>query len=285
MEIIHHIPALRAQVAKWRAAGARVGFVPTMGYLHTGHGSLIEQAKKENDHVVVSIFVNPTQFGVNEDLATYPRDLEGDTALCEQLGVSVIFYPTETEMYPQGREVAVSIGLPSLSQYLCGKSRPTHFNGVCLVVLKLFNMVQPHRAYFGKKDYQQYKIIQTMVQALNLDLEIIGCDIIREASGLALSSRNSYLSEAEKTQALVLWESLNLAQQCLNEGEREVANILKAITALIETKPLARIDYVSFVDEETLTPVTTLEKPVLLALAVFIGKTRLIDNRVFGGNK
>ena len=281
MEVEYKIKEIRDKVKAWKKEGYSVGFVPTMGYLHEGHASLIDQAKSSNDKVVVSIFVNPTQFGPTEDLEAYPRDFEADAKLCEKYGVDAIFFPSPEEMYPDGYKIETQIALPRLAQNLCGKSRPTHFAGVCLVVLKLFNIVTPTHAYFGKKDYQQFRIIKTMVQELNLDIQVIGCEIVRETSGLALSSRNTYLSAEEKNQALVLSESLNLAKKLLEKNETDTTQIINKMKELIAQKDLAKIDYISIVDEKTLTDVINIEGKILIALAVFVGKTRLIDNMVY----
>ena len=285
MEVEYKTKDIRDKVRKWKQQGMSVGFVPTMGYLHDGHASLIKKAKSENDKVVVSIFVNPTQFGPTEDLSTYPRDFESDAKLCEGLGVDAVFAPTEVEMYPHGRNIKTTIAVPQLSTNLCGQSRPIHFAGVCLVVIKLFNIVTPTRAYFGKKDYQQYRIIKTMIEELDTDIEIIGCDIVREANGLALSSRNSYLSAVEKEEALVLSESLILAEKSLKAGETNAFTIQTQIEQKIKGKASAKIDYIKIVNEQTLEDVEKIENKILIALAVFIGKTRLIDNLVFDPKK
>ena len=234
-----------------------------MGYLHEGHKSLIDAARKENDRVVVSIFVNPMQFGPTEDLESYPRDLKKDAALCEAAGVDIIFHPEPEEMY---------------ATELCGKSRPIHFRGVQTVVLKLFHIVTPDRAYFGQKDAQQLAVIRRMVKDLNVDTRIIGCPIIREDDGLAKSSRNTYLNAEERQAALVLNRSLKAGKALVDAGETRACVIKSAITAEIEKEPLAKIDYVDVVDFDTITPVEKLEGSILVAIAVYIGKTRLIDN-------
>lgn len=279
MILLKTIDEVRKQVKEWKKAGLSVGFVPTMGYLHEGHGSLITKARENNDKVVVSIFVNPMQFGPNEDLASYPRDIEKDMAYVNELGGDLIFNPEPEEMYD--KEFCSYVDMSVLTEELCGLSRPVHFRGVCTVVNKLFNIVSPDRAYFGQKDAQQLAIIQRMVKDLNMDLEIIGCPIVREEDGLAKSSRNTYLNEEERKAALVLSKSLNLAKEKLDAGCKDVEEIRNTIVKYIEQEPLARIDYVKIVDTLTMQQVSNLDKPVLIALAVFIGKTRLIDNLVF----
>lgn len=279
MKIVHTVEAVRGQVKEWRAAGLSVGLVPTMGYLHEGHKSLIDRAVKENDRVVVSVFVNPMQFGPAEDLASYPRDLNRDAALCEAAGADLIFNPEPENMYSD--DFSSFIDMNTLTKGLCGKSRPIHFRGVCTVVGKLFNIVQPDKAYFGQKDAQQLAVIRHMVNDLNFNLEIVGCPIIREADGLAKSSRNTYLSPEERQAALILSKSLELGRELIEAGERDAETIKQAVTELIQTEPLARIDYVELVDWNTLEPVERIEGPVLNAIAVYIGKTRLIDNHIY----
>ena len=276
MEIYGEISKVRAAVKAWKKEGLTVGFVPTMGYLHEGHKSLIDAARKENDRVVVSIFVNPMQFGPTEDLESYPRDLKKDAALCEAAGVDIIFHPEAEELYADG--FCSYVDLNGVSTELCGKSRPIHFRGVQTVVLKLFHIVTPDRAYFGQKDAQQLAVIRRMVKDLNVDTTIIGCPIIREADGLAKSSRNTYLSEKERQAALVLNHSLKAGKALVDAGETRASVIKSAITAEIEKEPLAKIDYVDVVDFDTITPVETLTGSILVAIAVYIGKTRLIDN-------
>lgn len=276
MRIEPTVAGVRKQVKEWRAQGLSVGLVPTMGYLHEGHASLIRAAREGNDKVVVSIFVNPMQFGPTEDLASYPRDLEKDSSLCESLGVDLIFHPEPEEMYHPGFSSFVDMTV--LTQELCGLSRPVHFRGVCTVVSKLFHIVQPDRAYFGQKDAQQLAVIRHMVDDLNMDVEIVGCPIIREADGLAKSSRNTYLSKEERQAALILSKSIRLGQKLAQEGEKDAAKIVAAMTELIQTEPMARIDYVKAVDGLTMQQITTVQKPMLVAIAVYIGKTRLIDN-------
>ena len=276
MQIATTINEVRANVKAWKKEGLSVGFVPTMGYLHEGHGSLISRARKENDKVVVSIFVNPMQFGPGEDLESYPRDLDKDSAYCESLGADLIFHPEPEEMYTDG--FCSYVDMSVLTEELCGLSRPVHFRGVCTVVNKLFNIVQPDRAYFGQKDAQQLAIIKRMVQDLNMDLEIIGCPIVREEDGLAKSSRNTYLSEEERQAALVLSRAVKLGQELVAGGETDAKKIVSEMRTLIEKEPLARIDYVKAVDGLTMQQIDTVKKPMLVALAVYIGKTRLIDN-------
>ena len=281
MEICSTIDAVRKQVKEWKREGLTIGFVPTMGYLHEGHRSLMEAARKENDKVVVSIFVNPMQFGPTEDLESYPRDLQKDATLCEGVGVDLIFHPEPEEMYPEG--FCSYVDMNGLTTELCGKSRPIHFRGVQTVVLKLFHIVTPDNAYFGQKDAQQLAVIRHMVNDLNFNLEVVGCPIIREEDGLAKSSRNTYLSPEERQAALILSKSLNRGQELIEAGEKDAAVIKKAITEMIETEPLAKIDYVELVDWNTLEPVEKIEGPVLNAIAVYIGKTRLIDNHIYEG--
>lgn len=276
MQIATTINGVRTQVKAWKKEGLSVGFVPTMGYLHEGHGSLISRARQENDKVVVSIFVNPMQFGPGEDLESYPRDLEKDSAYCESLGADLIFHPEPEEMYTDG--FCSYVDMSVLTEELCGLSRPVHFRGVCTVVNKLFNIVQPDRAYFGQKDAQQLAIIKRMVQDLNMDLEIIGCPIVREEDGLAKSSRNTYLSAEERQAALVLSKAVKLGQELVAAGEKDAKKIVSEMSALIEKEPLARIDYVKAVDGLTMQQIDTVKEPMLVALAVYIGKTRLIDN-------
>ena len=274
MEIYEEISKVRAAVKAWKKEGLTVGFVPTMGYLHEGHKSLIDAARKENDRVVVSIFVNPMQFGPTEDLESYPRDLKKDAALCEAAGVDIIFHPEPEDMY---HDPHAFVSIDTLSETLCGKTRPIHFKGVCTVVSKLFNIVTPDRAYFGQKDAQQLAIIRKMVQDLNFDIQIVGCPIIREEDGLAKSSRNTYLSEEERKAALCLSRAVKAGQETICKGIK-AEEVLTKMREIIETEPLAKIDYVSMVDALDMQPVEIVEKDVLVAMAVYIGKTRLIDN-------
>ena len=260
---------------EWKKQGLSVGFVPTMGYLHEGHKSLMDAARKGNDKVVVSIFVNPMQFGPTEDLATYPRDLDHDAALCESAGVDLIFHPEAEEMYE--KDFCSFVDMTGLTEGLCGKTRPIHFRGVCTVVNKLFNIVTPDHAYFGQKDGQQLAVIKRMVRDLNMDIEIVGCPIIREEDGLAKSSRNTYLSSEERKAALILSKTVALGKE-LAKTEKDANKVVEAMKKNIETEPLAKIDYVEAVDALSMAPVEKLEGTCMLAMAVYIGKTRLIDN-------
>lgn len=279
MNIVKTISEVRNEVKNWRKQGLSVGLVPTMGYLHEGHKSLIDRACKENDKVVVSVFVNPTQFGPGEDLATYPRDIQRDAALCEDTGAALIFNPEPEEMYFDDFHTYVT--MESLSDELCGKTRPIHFRGVCTVVSKLFHIVAPDRAYFGQKDAQQLAIIKRMVRDLNFDIEIVGCPIVREADGLAKSSRNTYLNPEERKAALVLSKAVGLGQELIQKGERNADVIVEKMKQLIEEEPLAKIDYVQAVDAISIQPVAEIKGTVLVAMAVYIGKTRLIDNFIY----
>ncbi len=272
---------VRSRVAEWKKEGLTVGLVPTMGYLHEGHASLITRAAEMCDRVVASVFVNPTQFGPGEDLETYPRDFERDCAVLEVHGCDLVFHPDVLELYPEGAATFVEI-LSDMPKQLCGKTRPIHFRGVCTVVCKLFNIVTPDRAFFGQKDAQQLAVIRRMVRDLCFDIEIVGCPIVRESDGLALSSRNVYLSPEERRAALVLSRAVDLGKQFYAEGETDAGRVVRAMSELIEKEPLARIDYVSAVDGETMMPVEELTPGVLVAMAVYIGTTRLIDNFTVG---
>lgn len=280
MNIAATIEEVRSQVSQWRKEGLSVGLVPTMGYLHEGHKSLIDKAVEQNDRVVVSVFVNPIQFGPGEDLATYPRDLDRDAALCENAGADLIFHPEPENMYFD--DFCTFIDMDGLTKGLCGKTRPTHFRGVCTVVGKLFNIVAPDRAYFGQKDAQQLAVIRRMVRDLNFNLEIVGCPIIREADGLAKSSRNTYLSPEERKAAVILHKGLLEGEALVRSGETNAARVKQAIRDVIESEPLAKIDYVELVDFDNMEEIDTLKKPFLAAVAVYIGKTRLIDNFIGG---
>ena len=279
MRIVGKINDVRNQVKEWKKQGLTVGFVPTMGYLHEGHESLIKRAYEENDKVVVSIFVNPMQFGPKEDLASYPRDLKRDSEVCEKAGTDLIFHPENEEMY--FNDFSTFVDMNGLTKGLCGKSRPIHFRGVCTVVTKLFNIVSPDRAYFGEKDAQQLAVIKRMVRDLNIDIEIIGCPIIREEDGIAKSSRNTYLSLEERKVATILNKSLNLAKEKIQSGERNAVNIIEVIENNIKSEKLAKIDYIEIVDSNSLEEVKEISKSILVAIAVFIGKTRLIDNFIY----
>lgn len=276
MKIVKTIDEVRGIVREWRRQGLSVGLVPTMGYLHEGHASLIEASARDNDRTVVSDFVNPMQFGPAEDLESYPRDLDLDSAVVSAHGGDIIFNPEPSEMYRDGFSSFVDMTV--LTEELCGLSRPIHFRGVCTVVSKLFNIVKPDRAYFGKKDAQQLAVIRHMADDLNMDIEIIGCPIIREKDGLAKSSRNTYLSDSERKAALVLSESVFLGMDMVKKGERDSSIIISAMTSHIQAEPLAKIDYIKIVDCKSMQQIACLEKPALCAMAVYIGKTRLIDN-------
>lgn len=275
MKVVGTIKEVRELVKEWKKNGETVGFVPTMGYLHEGHGSLITKARENNDKVVVSIFVNPMQFGPTEDLDSYPRDLEKDSKFCESLGADLIFHPEPEEMYHE--DFSSYVDMSVLTEELCGLSRPVHFRGVCTVVTKLFNIVQPDNAYFGQKDAQQLAIIRKMVLDLNFDIQIVGCPIVREEDGLAKSSRNTYLSCEERKAALCLSKAVKKGQELIRNGIA-ASDVLEPMCEIINSEPLARIDYVSMVDALSMQPVDSVNADVLVAMAVYIGKTRLIDN-------
>ncbi|WP_270961768.1 pantoate--beta-alanine ligase [Campylobacter upsaliensis] len=275
MQIINDIKDLKNIIKKWKNQGLSIGYVPTMGYLHEGHLSLIKKASK-NDKIIVSIFVNPMQFGVNEDLATYPRDLERDAKLCENEGVAVLFTPSVEQMYPKGFSSYVDMN--SLTDKLCGAKREGHFRGVCTILMKFFHLITPDVAYFGQKDAQQCAVVKHMVEDLNLDLEIEICPIIREKDGLAKSSRNVYLNEAERKAALVLSRAIFLGENLIQKGERESKIILQAMREELQKESLAKIDYIELVNPKTMQNLERIEDSALGALAVYIGKTRLIDN-------
>ena len=281
MEIAYTVEDVKSQVRQWKKEGLTVGLVPTMGYLHEGHESLIKRAVAENDRVVVSVFLNPTQFAPNEDLASYPRDFEADTKLCEGAGAALVFHPEPSEMYAE--DACTFVDMTAVTKELCGKSRPIHFRGVCTVVNKLMNISMADRAYFGQKDAQQLAVIRRMVRDLNMNVEVVGCPIIREADGLAKSSRNTYLSEEERKAGLVLSQAVMLGQKLVAEGEKSAVAVMGAMSELISAEPLAKIDYVSMVSWDSIEPVETIEGPVLVAMAVYIGKTRLIDNFIYEG--
>lgn len=275
--LIKSIEEMKKVIKKEKQIGKSVGFVPTMGYLHEGHISLIRCSKKDNNITVVSIFVNPIQFGENEDLDRYPRDIERDYKICMEEGVDYVFYPSYEEMYPKGFSTYVEV--KGLTEGLCGAFRPGHFRGVTTVVTKLFNIVNPDRAYFGKKDYQQYRVIKKMVSDLNMDVEVIGCPLIREKDGLAMSSRNKYLSKEERESSLSLSKALFKAKEMFENGEKDPQKIKKMIEEIILSYPLVKeIQYIEIVDPETLKPKKRLEKGDIIALAVYVGNTRLIDN-------
>lgn len=276
VKVVHTIKEVREQIKEWRAQGLSIGFVPTMGYLHEGHQSLIKKAVEENDRTVVSIFVNPMQFAPTEDLDSYPRDLDADTKLCDVTGADLIFNPEPEEMYQDGFCSFVDMNGPTAE--LCGKSRPIHFRGVCTVVSKLFHIVTPDRAYFGQKDAQQLAVIKRMVIDLNIPVEIVGCPIIREKDGLAKSSRNTYLNEQERKAALILSKTIFMGQELVLNGMTDAGELIKAMKDNIATEPLARIDYVEAVNFDDISVTDTISDNTLVAMAVYIGKTRLIDN-------
>lgn len=280
MVVVKTIKEVRDTVKQWRKEGLTVGFVPTMGYLHEGHQSLI-RAAGENDRVVVSIFLNPMQFGPTEDLATYPKDIERDKQKCLEAGADLIFAPEVSEMYEDNFQSYVDMNL--LTEELCGLTRPCHFRGVCTVVTKLFNIVKPDKAYFGKKDAQQLAVIKRMVTDLNMDIEIVGCPIIREEDGLAKSSRNTYLNADERKAALVLSKAVKKAEELTENGVRNSAEIISAMTSIVEAEPLAKIDYIKIVALDTMQQISSTEGGALIAMAVYIGKTRLIDNFFYEG--
>lgn len=276
MKVVESVPAMKALARGWRRDGKRIGLVPTMGYLHEGHLSLVRESKRRTDVTIVSIFVNPTQFGPNEDFTKYPRDLAKDIVYLETGGADCLFHPAAAEVYPPDYRTFVEV--QGLQDRLCGRSRPGHFRGVATVVLKLFEIVRPDLAFFGAKDAQQVLIIRRMAADLDLDLEVVTCPIVREPDGLALSSRNAYLGPDERRAALALSMGLRWAERAVAAGERDAAKIVAGIRSVLEAEPLARIDYVEAVDPETLEPVGEVRGEVLVALAVFIGSTRLIDN-------
>lgn len=278
MKVVGTIKEVRQLVKEWKRNGETVGFVPTMGYLHEGHGSLITKARENNDKVVVSIFVNPLQFGPSEDLESYPRDLEKDSKFCESLGADLIFHPEPEEMYYD--DFSSYVDMSVLTEELCGLSRPVHFRGVCTVVSKLFNIVQPDNAYFGEKDAQQLAIIKHMVQDLNMDVKVVGCPIVREEDGLAKSSRNTYLSAEERQAALILSKTIELGKKLIADGEKDADVVVAKMKANIETEPMAKIDYVKAVNGLTMQQQKEIKAPMLIAMAVYIGKTRLIDNMI-----
>jgi pantoate--beta-alanine ligase len=281
---IETINELRNFLDSQRNAGKTVGLVPTMGFLHEGHLSLIRKAKEENDIVVVSDFVNPTQFAPNEDFESYPRNIERDTEMAENAGADVIFYPSVSEMYPAGSSTFVTVE-GGITNVLCGASRPTHFKGVTTVVNMLFNIVEPNRAYFGQKDAQQAAILMKMVNDLHLRVKLVVCPIVREKDGLALSSRNTYLSAEERKQAVVLSQALQLAEEAFANGEKNGTTLIALITNKIKEMPLARIDYVSIYSYPALEAISTVSERAIAAVAVYFGKTRLIDNVILDPNR
>ena len=278
IEVVTTIKDMQRHADQWRAAAVKISLVPTMGYLHEGHLSLFRIGRKKGDRLVASIFVNPTQFAPGEDLATYPRDFERDLALCEKEGVDIVFAPAEQALYPEGYQTHVS--LDALPRHLCGLSRPVFLQGVATVVTKLFNIVKPHVAVFGEKDFQQLAVVRRMVSDLNMDVDIVGGPIVREADGLAMSSRNSYLSAEQRRSAGCLNRALAEAQTLVGGGRRDAAGVIAAATALIQAETETQIDYIAVCDPTTLDDVATIDRPVLMALAVRVGNTRLIDNRI-----
>lgn len=280
IRVIESIKEMQSHSESLRLSGKRISFVPTMGYFHEGHLSLMKEARKMADCVVVSIYVNPTQFGPKEDFSKYPRDFERDAQMAQSVGVHVIFFPSNQEMYPSAYQTYVDV--EKVTQNLCGMSRPGHFRGVTTICCKLFNIVKPHSAIFGKKDFQQLAAIKRMVADLNLDLEIIGLPTFREPDGLAMSSRNVYLSKEERLSALTLIGALKLTQKLYAEGERNAVKIIKQAQKLIKSAEFTDIDYIKICDTATLEDVNEIKGEVVMALAVKVGKTRLIDNSVLG---
>lgn len=282
MEIIKKIELMQEVSDKWRREGNIISCVPTMGFLHQGHVELLSVGREKGDRLVMTIFVNPTQFGPHEDYERYPQDTEGDLNKARSAGVDAVFMPAVEEMYPDGFQSTVTV--ENITQYLCGKSRPGHFAGVTVVVAKLFNITKPHLAIFGEKDYQQLIVIKQMVRDLNMDIEIIGVPTVREKDGLAMSSRNNYLSPEERLSALSLKKGLDFAKKMVAEGERDSAKIKNAVRELILSHPFTEIDYITICDPEKLTDMENIDRPSLLALAVRVGKTRLIDNIIVRTN-
>lgn len=266
-------------IKEWKKQGYSIGLVPTMGYLHEGHGSLIKKAVEDNDKVMVSVFVNPIQFGPNEDLETYPRDFDADLKMIESLGADMVFHPEPSDMYASDFSTTVSV--TGVSENLCGAKRPGHFNGVCTVVTKLFNLSEADRAYFGQKDAQQLAVVRRMVRDLNANIEIVGCPIIREDDGLAKSSRNTYLSPEERQAATVLNKALIAGKQMVEEGEKSALAVKTRIEDIISKEPHAKIDYVEITDWNSIEPVDIIDGSILCAIAVYIGNTRLIDNFIY----
>ncbi len=278
MEIIYNIPLMQKKADQLRVKGKKIGFVPTMGFFHEGHLELMRVARKNADVVVVSIFVNPIQFGPSEDYSRYPRDIERDKKKAQEVGVDILFIPSVEEMYPEGFQTKVRV--EKLTQHLCGLFRPGHFDGVTTVVTKLFNIVKPHIAVFGEKDYQQLLVIKRMVKDLNMDIHIIGVPTVREADGLAMSSRNTYLTPEERKSALCLKKSIDLAKEMVEKGETDASVIKKKVEELISSYPFTKIQYVSICDPETLEEVSQIKDRALIAMAVFVGNARLIDNAI-----
>lgn len=280
MKIFNNVREMQSFSDEARAKGKRIGFVPTMGFLHEGHLSLVRASKQDCDLTVASIYVNPTQFGPAEDFERYPRDVARDQELLERAGNQVLFYPHDDAMYPYGFQTEVRV--TRVTEHLCGASRPWHFPGVALIVAKLFNMVKPHRAYFGQKDLQQTRVIRRMAEDLNFDVEVVVCPIVRETDGLAMSSRNAYLSDEERNQSMVLSQALKQANRLYQSGVRDAAVLKDAMRSIIDRASIARVDYCEIVDGETLEPAVRVGPGGAAALAVFFGKTRLIDNHILG---
>lgn len=276
MQVVHELSAVQRRCESFRREGKTIGLVPTMGCFHEGHLSLMRRARADNDVVVVSLFVNPIQFAQGEDFERYPRDLQGDLGQAAGVGIDLIFAPSAESIYPNGFQTFVEV--TALTEGLCGASRPGHFRGVCTVVTKLFNLIRPHRAYFGQKDYQQSLVVRRLVADLNLDLEVVVLPTVRESDGLAMSSRNVRLAPEERRAASVLYRALRLSEARIRAGERNAKAIIDEMRTMIEAEPLARIDYVALCDPETLKPLDRIEGPALAALAVRLGETRLIDN-------
>ncbi len=274
MQIARTVEEAKQITRAWKRNGETIGLVPTMGYLHEGHASLIERARKENDRVVISVFLNPTQFAPNEDLESYPRDFDRDCALCEKIGADLVFHPEPEEMY---HDPHAFVNIDLLSSTMDGAARPIHFRGVCTVVSKLFNIMQPDNAYFGQKDAQQLAIVKKMAADLNFDVKVNGCPIVREADGLAKSSRNTYLSAEERAAAPILFKAIQKGQEIIEPGMR-AADLEAAMKDVLASEPLANTEYVTAVDALTMQPVETIDRDVLVAMAVRIGTTRLIDN-------
>jgi pantoate--beta-alanine ligase len=278
MIIVKTVKEMQRRAEDWRKSGKTIAFIPTMGFLHEGHLSLMREGRSRCDIVVVSIFVNPIQFGPNEDLDRYPRDFEGDEAKCRSVGVDAIYYPSATEMYPEGYQTYVTA--EEVSKGLCGTSRPTHFRGVATVCAKLFNAVKPHVAIFGQKDYQQLQLIRRMVKDLDMDIEIVGMPTFRETDGLAMSSRNKYLNAEERKRAPVLYHSLKMALKVFDDGEKDPQKLEILVRKELKAAEPCEIDYVEACDAETLAQINRIERPAVIAIAVKIGTTRLIDNIV-----
>lgn len=276
MEVIKSVFNLRKIINKEKKADKIIGFVPTMGYLHKGHVALIKEAKNNCDYVIVSIYVNPTQFGVNEDLESYPKDLDKDLAICEEENVDIVFTPPDEEVYSEGFQTFVDVG--ETSKILCGAKREGHFRGVATIVAKLFNIVQPDKAYFGLKDYQQLKVIERMTQDLNFNIDIIGVPTVRDKDGIATSSRNSYLSEDERAQAKCIYQSLCEVKNLISKGVKDTKELKQAVNIILDNKDKLRIDYLEFINPQTFEDIEEIEDEILVAIAAYVGKARLIDN-------